>query len=99
MILILFSNPALRSRDYPPATAFSNPHAIRQDVLCAAYNREACVDDRRLDGTTTWPHASLSITTSLMGVPQTHMRMMSTSSALGVGHPSRCHTLLTRTCL
>lgn len=29
----LLSNPALRSRDYPPQPAFSNPHAIREGVL------------------------------------------------------------------
>jgi hypothetical protein len=38
MILIFFSNPpasnpALRSRDFPPAPVFSNPHAIREGVL------------------------------------------------------------------
>jgi len=27
------SNPALRSRDFPPESAFSNPHAIREGVL------------------------------------------------------------------
>ena len=33
MIIISFSNPALRSRDFPPTPAFSNPHAIRQGGL------------------------------------------------------------------
>lgn len=27
------NNPALRSRDFPPQPAFSNPHAIREGVL------------------------------------------------------------------
>ena len=31
--LIPFSNPSLRSRDFLPAPAFSNPHAIHQDAL------------------------------------------------------------------
>jgi hypothetical protein len=37
LLLIFFlnppSNPALRSRDFPPAPVFSNPHAIREGVL------------------------------------------------------------------
>ena len=31
--LHIHSNPALRSRDFPPQPAFSNPHAIREGVL------------------------------------------------------------------
>ena len=47
MILILFSNPALRSRDYPPAPAFSNPHAIRQGVLRGRRGKQSWADGDR----------------------------------------------------
>jgi hypothetical protein len=39
------SNPALRSRDFPPAPAFSNPHAIRAGVLRGRRSKPSWADD------------------------------------------------------
>jgi len=39
------NNPALRSRGLPPASAFSNPHAIRTDVLRGRRGKPSWVDD------------------------------------------------------
>jgi hypothetical protein len=39
------SNPALRSRDFPPAPAFSNPHAIRAGVLRGRRDKPSWADD------------------------------------------------------
>ncbi|KAH9973611.1 hypothetical protein BGW80DRAFT_1459081 [Lactifluus volemus] len=39
------NNPALRSRDFPPAPAFSNPHAIRAGVLRGRRDKPSWADD------------------------------------------------------
>ncbi|KAI0251737.1 hypothetical protein BJV78DRAFT_1208378 [Lactifluus subvellereus] len=39
------NNPALRSRGLPPAPAFSNPHAIRADVLRGRRGKPSWADD------------------------------------------------------